>query len=446
MSRGHWIGEGIRTEVPEAFAVLAALLTRLGDPWVLAGLLFVLYWTRDATKWISVIGVALSGVGLVLALKYSFALPRPEVTPVSVGTLPLGLNHLYTTAVEADGYGFPSGHAMGSTVVYVLIARNLDVGWKRTRYLIAGTLIAIVSLTRVVLAVHFLVDVLAGIAFGLLFLAGARWLLGRSRLDRATAALGLGIAIGALAFVISPESQDTIVHVGLAIGAFTGWQIVLLGQVIESADEKSLEDVTLVDSYRATLAFLGLLVLCAAFVLAIAMPAAVTGGLAGIGIVGAVAIPVLGRSAAIESPRRFLDQATQRLALEFDVLAEQLEAHELVLFDRAVLRLAAILYVVPGLIAVESFSEPVQLPSLAIDLLDAPFALLVAGPVGVVKALTVEPLGLEWLFEIPALSEALVLVMLFAVYYCGAAVLHNGSQFLAELPAPESVRFESDPE
>lgn len=444
MSRGHWIGESIQTEVPETLGVLAALLTRLGDPVFLACLLFVLYWKTGRAEWISVIGLALSGVGLVLALKYSFALPRPPQSPSAADSVPVVLQSLYDSAVTADGYGFPSGHAMGSTIVYALIARTLDVGPKRVRYALGAVLVVIISLTRVVLGVHYLVDVLAGIVLGVLFVIAAQWVLGRAQTDRETTALVLGVTIGGCALVISPESPDTSLHLGLAIGAFTGWQVVLLDRLTGDGPDRSNEQAPFPHSYRATLALLGVIAICGVLVAALTGPMAPIDGFAGIAIAGAVAIPGLWRSWSANDRSSSCIWYTRRVRVELDALTGQLGRQEFVYVARPVFRLTALLYVVPALIAIESFSEPVELPSLVVDLLDVPFAVLVAAPVDVVKQVTVGPLGLEWLFSVPAMTEALVLVMLFVAYYLCSVVLYNGSQFLASLPVPEGDSHERE--
>jgi undecaprenyl-diphosphatase len=75
---------------------------------------------------------------------------------------------------RAHGYSFPSGHAMGSTIVfgalsYLAFRSATRWRWKAAWLAFAWTLIAAISFSRVYLGVHWISDVGAGIA------AGAMW-------------------------------------------------------------------------------------------------------------------------------------------------------------------------------------------------------------------------------------------------------------------------------
>lgn len=133
---------------------VAAPVTLLGDPLLVLALITVGYWRappvaeRPRRAFATLVGVGLASAGLTLALKGAFALPRPP------------------GAAEA-GYGFPSGHALGAAAVYGGAARLFDQVDLTRRRVAAGALIATVALSRVVLGVHYLVDVVAGAALGL---------------------------------------------------------------------------------------------------------------------------------------------------------------------------------------------------------------------------------------------------------------------------------------
>jgi membrane-associated phospholipid phosphatase len=434
MSRGIWIGEAIQSAVPNLLVVLSGLLTLLGDPFTLAVLLVAVYWLRESDEQISVVGLALAGLALIVTLKYTFALPRPTWTPV-VETVPWGLEWLLESERAADGHGFPSGHAMGSTIAYTLLAITLDVGRRRHRYALAAAVIVVVSLSRVLLGVHYLVDVVAGIALGLVFVVGGRRLLASVETDSGTVALGLAVALCALSVAVSEASRDGLLLLGSALGAFGSWQLVLLDRRYRIGPQATVGTLPLANSYRGWLAVLGLVPLLGALAVGPRSPYAALGALMGIGFGIAVVIPAALRSLAGGSPREIGGYWRERLLTEGRVLHMKLRRHELVFFDRSVLRLTALLYVLPGLIAVESFSEPVQLPSLFINLLAVPFRLFVSGPISVVKWVLYEPLDVEWLFDIPVVGEILVLSTLFVVYLCIAAAIHNGSTFLSALSA-----------
>jgi len=75
--------------------------------------------------------------------------------------------------MHATGYSFPSGHAMGSTVLFATLSylaiRILPRWrWKSAAIALGATLIVSVALSRVYLGVHWISDVGAGIVAGLL--------------------------------------------------------------------------------------------------------------------------------------------------------------------------------------------------------------------------------------------------------------------------------------
>jgi membrane-associated phospholipid phosphatase len=70
-------------------------------------------------------------------------------------------------------YGFPSGHALGSLVLYGFLAYLLGQRYPRRSgliYGIAGAMIGAIGLSRLYLGVHYPTDILAGYAVGGLWL------------------------------------------------------------------------------------------------------------------------------------------------------------------------------------------------------------------------------------------------------------------------------------
>ncbi|AZH27091.1 phosphatase PAP2 family protein [Haloplanus aerogenes] len=208
------VGETAVVEtVPDVVVDLFGLLTHLGDPVTLlvivaAGYLLADHLDVSRTRMAAAIGFALGGVALTLALKHAFALPRPP----GAGT---------------DGFGFPSGHAIGATVVYGSLAGLLA---DRRPFLTraAAVLIVVVAASRVVIGVHYLVDVFVGIAVGVGYLAlafrlGPGWAPDRVTADAAgrTFALAVGVALAALAVTVV---LDTVIAVAGAIGGWLGWR------------------------------------------------------------------------------------------------------------------------------------------------------------------------------------------------------------------------------
>jgi membrane-associated phospholipid phosphatase len=94
--------------------------------------------------------------GINEALKLVFHLPRP---------------YWVSNAVKAyaahSSFGFPSGAAMGSIVMYGYIASVVRRWWV---FLICGILFAWTVLARIFAGVHFLLDIIGGLLFGSLIL------------------------------------------------------------------------------------------------------------------------------------------------------------------------------------------------------------------------------------------------------------------------------------
>ena len=117
---------------------------------------------REALAWL---GLGLATLCLVEGLKAAVGRARPTLWP---------------RLVEATGYSFPSGHALGSAALYGFLAHVLARRWPARRLALyaAGVLMALyVGGGRLYLGVHWPSDVLAGWTLGAL-LAGsaASWL------------------------------------------------------------------------------------------------------------------------------------------------------------------------------------------------------------------------------------------------------------------------------
>ncbi|WP_276252982.1 phosphatase PAP2 family protein [Halomontanus rarus] len=139
-------------------------MTHLGDYWfvVVVAVAFWLGFERDSGPWPVV--VVLGAIGLVTILKAMFAVPRPP-------------------GAEIGGYAFPSGHALGSTVAYGMLAIKIN---SRRAYLVAAVVVAIVAWSRVAIGVHYPIDVAVGMGVGLAYLAIALSMVGRLKMIEPT--------------------------------------------------------------------------------------------------------------------------------------------------------------------------------------------------------------------------------------------------------------------
>ncbi|MFB6194777.1 MAG: phosphatase PAP2 family protein [Haloplanus sp.] len=207
------IGETAVVETaPDAVVDLFGLLTRLGDPVtlflvVVAGYLLADHLGVPAERMATALALALGAFALTLALKHAFALPRPP-------------------GAATDGYGFPSGHALGATVVYGGLAALFD---RRRVRIAAAALIVVVAASRVVIGVHYLVDVVAGVGVGVAYLAtalraGPGWPPERVTAVDARRVFTLAVGVGLLALAVAVV-RDTVVATAAAAGGWIGWTV-----------------------------------------------------------------------------------------------------------------------------------------------------------------------------------------------------------------------------
>nr|WP_143420604.1 phosphatase PAP2 family protein [Halorubrum sp. Ib24] len=190
VSAERGLGEAALVDaLPEIVVVVFAAVTHLADPWFLFGLLAVGYWfagdrlaaspRRAGATAIAAVTCAYAAVALGKAW---FAVPRPPgaMGPADVPTwLPGLLVGWYEAQVLSDGFGFPSGHATGGAAAYLALALVYDRASTDGRRLLAAVAIAVaVAASRVVIEVHYLVDVLAGLLLGAVVVAVALWLAG----------------------------------------------------------------------------------------------------------------------------------------------------------------------------------------------------------------------------------------------------------------------------
>jgi membrane-associated phospholipid phosphatase len=135
-------------------------VTILGGPVVVSaivGVVAVGLAIRRRWRWIVYLAITAGGGALLnVLLKQYFERARPDVAAM---------------LRRANGYSFPSGHAMGSTVAFGALAylayRALPRWrWRAAAIAFAMTLVASVAASRVYLGVHWLSDVGAGIFAG----------------------------------------------------------------------------------------------------------------------------------------------------------------------------------------------------------------------------------------------------------------------------------------
>lgn len=155
LSFAHWLADHRSDPGLTAFRVV----TNVGSPaaaLAIGALACLLLYRRRQLADAALLPLVLGGAELLnLVLKLSFHRARPDVA-----------------FVHLDTYSFPSGHAMISAAAWGALAFLAWGRVARRRLVVAAALllIALIGFSRLYLGVHYLSDVLAGVA------AGAAWL------------------------------------------------------------------------------------------------------------------------------------------------------------------------------------------------------------------------------------------------------------------------------
>jgi membrane-associated phospholipid phosphatase len=136
--------------------------TSLGDPpTVVTIFLITSIWLLLKRRYSDGIRFAIVCVGGVLInqeMKLFFAKPRPELWP---------------RLITDPTFSFPSGHAVGSMIIYGFIAYILANELQQYRiyiYILASFLIAAIGFSRLYLGVHYPTDIIAGYGVSFLWL------------------------------------------------------------------------------------------------------------------------------------------------------------------------------------------------------------------------------------------------------------------------------------
>ncbi|RUT04445.1 hypothetical protein DSM106972_046730 [Dulcicalothrix desertica PCC 7102] len=141
---------------------LMLFITQLGNPTVvviLAGVTtLTLLWRRYRLEAMIFVLTCLGAFILNTGLKLFFSKVRPQ---------------LWKQLIVETSYSFPSGHALGSMVLYGSIAYLLATHYPKYSkiiYFIAVILIGTIGLSRLYLGVHWSTDIIAGYGVGFLWL------------------------------------------------------------------------------------------------------------------------------------------------------------------------------------------------------------------------------------------------------------------------------------
>lgn len=219
MARSVGITETVRSLVPEWTVPLFEFVALFGDEFVVIAVVLLLTITDAfrsvqqssksivSTRTAFIAAVVLGGLALTLTLKVAIGFPRP---PESL------------QAVPRESGGFPSGHTMAATILWGSLALWWRIGSVRQRRTVASLVVGGVGLSRLALGVHYFVDVVASIGFGVGYLLIA----GRVTRGDPTRTFAGAVVLGTVALPVTGGSTDGLLaFVGCAGGA-AGWWVI----------------------------------------------------------------------------------------------------------------------------------------------------------------------------------------------------------------------------
>jgi glycerophosphoryl diester phosphodiesterase len=173
------------------------------------------YWAVDRQVGRRLAGLFLASMWLNGLLKEYLMMPRPD---------PALVRHMVTEPSP----GFPSGHAQGAMTLWGYLALT----YRKPRVVAAAVaLIVLMAVSRIYLGVHFLGDVLGGLAIGGALVAAFVWLTRRPIGVRLTVRQRILLAVG-IPLLLYPLYQTGTSEqiLGFLIGFFTA--DLLAGQVV----------------------------------------------------------------------------------------------------------------------------------------------------------------------------------------------------------------------
>lgn len=136
--------------------ILAELLTMLGEQYFFILIISYLFWNISKREGFKLASAFIYSSVLNSVLKISFHTARPFEK----------LDAINGKRVEtATGYSFPSGHTQGATTFFITLAQIIRKKWFT---ITAISLSVVVGLTRVYLGVHWPIDVIGSLVFGVI--------------------------------------------------------------------------------------------------------------------------------------------------------------------------------------------------------------------------------------------------------------------------------------
>ena len=207
--------EWLQAALGSVGVTLSSVVSLLGEEMLLIGILGFLYWCWDKEQGRYVTVAVLSARIWSVMAKNVFRRRRPYMDHESIRCqrAPEAGYDIYD--INAQGFSFPSGHATNTAALFSAIALWVKKRWTTV---LAIVIPLVVSLSRLILGVHYPTDVLIGWGLGAASVALV-WVLWK-RVPRRV--LYLILALTGLPGLFFCTSSDYFTSYGMMLGMFAG--------------------------------------------------------------------------------------------------------------------------------------------------------------------------------------------------------------------------------
>ncbi len=207
------VTEFLSNALPDCAVRFFELFTMLGEQYALIAFMGLFYWCIDKKRGQFIALCAVSSLCINNFAKNVFRVRRPFEVSDKVRV---------TRKNTATGHSFPSGHTQNAATA----AFSAVKGTKNTpAFIIAVIYVLLIALSRLVLGVHYITDVVGGILFAFvgIYLAECAQRLAEKKGQQYLLVLCvLPVLSVASVFINGAQADDALTSAGIALGAIIG--------------------------------------------------------------------------------------------------------------------------------------------------------------------------------------------------------------------------------
>ncbi len=207
------VTEFLSNVFPDFVVRFFEVFTMLGEQYVLIAFMGLFYWCIDKKRGQFIVLCAVSSLCLNNFTKNIFGVKRPFEVSDKVRV---------TRKNTATGHSFPSGHTQNAATAAFSAVKGSK---SRAAYIVAVVYVLLIGLSRLVLGVHYITDVIGGILFafvGIYIAQCAEKVAAKKGQEYLLVLCALPVLSIASVFIPGAQSQDSLTSAGIALGAIVG--------------------------------------------------------------------------------------------------------------------------------------------------------------------------------------------------------------------------------